>query len=111
MADMTNEEEATTEPTPECELIPGAYNCPACGHMAVPDGPPGKEILHCTECKTMIAYGVALPRVIVQPDEKDLRFLLLTFETMIGGQKTTATYKVVRAFGKAIGQNILSICP
>lgn len=91
--------------------IAGVYTCPACGHASVPDAPPGKDVLQCSECRCIIALGIPQPKVIVQPDASDQRFILLTFETMVGGQRTTATYKVIRGFGKAIGHNILSICP
>lgn len=111
MTDQEQEHEhdiaGQSDPTP----VLGVFNCPACGDVSVPEGKPGNEVLRCTVCNTILALGVPQPNVIVQPDATDQRFLLLTFETMIAGQKTTATYKVVRGFAKAIGQNILSICP
>jgi hypothetical protein len=90
-------------------LVPGVYTCPACGHQSMPDGPPDTETLQCTECQSLIAFGVAMPRVFVVPDETDRRFMRVTFETMVNGEKTTANYKLVRKFARAIGHNMVSV--
>jgi len=87
------------------------FTCPACGHEAPwPPGPPPREsIFRCDECRTRVAYGVAMPRVTVTPDETDPRFVLLVFETIHAGSKAAVVHRVDRAYGANILHNLQSI--
>ena len=91
-------------------LLP--FACPACGHVDTPPpGPHPKEsVFRCDECRNRIAYGVAMPRIVVTPDEEDSRFVLLIFETMQNGAKTTVMQRVDRQYGNSIALNLASIC-
>lgn len=99
------------------EIRPGEaefVTCPACGHVSAPPKEPGpkasESIIRCDECLTRIAYGVPMPRVVVSPDETDRRFVILTFQTVANGSKTSVTHRVDKAYGLSIWMNVQSIC-
>lgn len=87
------------------------FVCPACGHTA-PYGNPHADVLRCSECESRIAYGVPMPRVVVEPCG-DRRFVKLRFESWDKGVKAwRAVYEAVvdRGYGLAIWHNVQSIC-
>lgn len=82
--------------------------CPACGHQADFEGEPHREILNCTECRSRIAYGVLMPRVVVEP-HKDKRFVIVRVETVANGQRSLVEHVLDKQFGHAVAKDIASI--
>ena len=87
------------------------FTCPACAHTS-PYGNARGEILRCSECTSRIAFGQAMPRVIVQPSN-DRRFVTLTFQHWSPETHDWVTAyeaQVDHDYGRAIWHNVQSIC-
>lgn len=87
------------------------FTCPACAHTS-PYGNARGEVLRCSECTSRIAFGRAMPRVVVQPCE-DRRFVQITFSTWDEASndwKAAYTTTVDKDYGQAIWHNVQSIC-
>ncbi len=73
--------------------------CPKCSHEAECDA--SHETVRCSECESIIAHGVLMPRVVVEPDA-DRRFVVVRFDS--------TEYRLEREYGKAVAVNIASLC-
>lgn len=82
-----------------------AFTCPACGHEDTVTCDPTQEILQCTECASRIVYGVARPRVVIDPHE-DARFRIVRVR-YVG--KPEIVHVFDKDFAFAIGQNLVSV--
>lgn len=82
--------------------------CPACGHVADFEGEPHREVLHCTECRARIAWGVLMPRVVVEP-HRDRRFAILRFCTVANGQSAIVEHVLDKEFAFQVAKEIASI--
>jgi len=60
------------------------FTCPKCAHEAEWVGPdaPTDCVLRCEECKSRIAFGMLMPRIVVQP-ASDPRFREVHFGDVI----------------------------
>ncbi len=88
-----------------------AFTCPACAHTA-PYGNATGEVLRCSECTSRIAFGRAMPRVIVQPCD-DRRFVSIKFQSWsveAHDWVTAHEAEVDKDYGQAIWHNVQSIC-
>ena len=96
-------DETTTEPTPEvADVVVPIFTCPACMHTsAPPPGPPPSEsIIRCDICQARIAYGEAMPRIVIQPHD-DRRFVVVRIGDV--------DHKWDRKYAHQVGLNIASI--
>jgi len=86
------------------------FECPACGHNS-PYGNPKGHVLRCSECGSRIAYGRAMPRVVVEPCE-DRRFVSMRLEAWdrhVRGWAVEHTMVVDKDYARAIWHNVESI--
>lgn len=117
-AELAVEKEMAARPPPAthyvgvaCELPGDTLVCPTCDHKAPIAGKPADQILLCSECGTRIAYGVAQPRVFVEPSPKfiTLRLAGVAIRTKAGDRVELADLQIDRQYAKQIGLNILSV--
>lgn len=96
------------------------FTCPACGHKSadIQGGEPGrqslpaaKDIVRCDQCQARIAYGVAMPRIVVTPHPEDPRFVqVVVQDPRKDAAITQFTLTIDRQLGHGVGANLLSIC-
>jgi hypothetical protein len=88
-------------------------SCPYCGVAGdLPDG----DLVKCDECGTMIAHGVAQPRVVIMP-HPDPRFQTIRFERVPedcvradpSAKHRVVVLKIAKEHAAAIGKNLVSI--
>ncbi len=109
-AEVLTAVDADVEAAPASPPSPETFTCPACGHTdKLGDIAPEREIIKCDECEARIAYGVLMPRVVVQP-AADRRFCEVLVEERRHGEEPKAVrIQFDRAFGHLVAENILSI--
>lgn len=87
------------------------FTCPACQHTA-PYRDARREVVNCSECGSRIAFGVAMPRVFVEPCD-DRRFVSVRFQMWDAATKSWVSAfatTVDKDYGRAIWHNVDSIC-
>ena len=84
-----------------------SFTCPTCATtaelVAGEDGTtvnPSSEITRCDSCKTLLAYGTPMPRIVIEPATDD-RFVVMK----VGD----AIFVLEKTFAKAVGHNLTSI--
>lgn len=76
--------------------------CFKCGCEEIRDHQNG--IMECAKCQAREAHGEPMPRIVVQPHPEDQRFLVVTFDDDIEGQKV-----MDRQLARMLATAILSV--
>ena len=83
------------------------FLCPICATPeatpldgAEPVFDPTAEIARCDTCKTILAYGTPMPRIVIEPASDD-RFVLM--------RVSGAIHILEKSFARALGHNLTSI--
>jgi hypothetical protein len=85
-----------------------AMTCPFCHDVSDFDGEPQRQVLTCTECGARIAWGVLMPRVVVEP-HVDKRFIVVRVQTVANGQAAIVQHVLDKEFAHQVAREIASI--
>jgi len=111
---MTNAALARLDGSVEAERATAKHSlkCPDCGHEDGVSDDPRASIYTCDECKARIAFGVLMPRLIIEPHPEDARFIRVRVLHVVDGQRVEVVAVTIdRPLGGMLARELLSVCP